>query len=153
MRFSLRGLNVRLGTGMLLGVALAHAGTIDGLDDPGRTPSVFIVVLKLDPDASLKNLALTDAQEVSAKSDKWRVAKAAADRAVTKIVDRLVQAHPQVKISAVLSSGQTPGFVMKASDADAEAIANEDDVAEVDTDSVLQNVTSANTPEPLRKRS
>jgi hypothetical protein len=34
-----------------------------------------------------------------------------------------------------------PGFVLKASDEDAKAIADEDDVKEVDADVLLRNVT------------
>jgi len=64
-----------------------------------------------------------------------------ADSEVAQIVSKLVQAHPHVKISAVMSHGQAPGFVLKASDDDAKAIANEDDVKEVDADVLLRNVT------------
>jgi hypothetical protein len=46
-----------------------------------------------------------------------------------------------VKVSAVMSHGQAPGFVLNASDEDAKAIANEDDVKEVDADILLRNVT------------
>ena len=56
--------------------------------------------------------------------------------------EKLAKAHPKVKISAVMSHGQAPGFVLKASDEDARTIADEDDVAEVNADVVVKNVTA-----------
>ena len=38
---------------------------------------------------------------------------------------KLVKTYPHVKISAVMSHGQAPGFALKASDEDAKAIADE----------------------------
>jgi hypothetical protein len=99
--------------GTLFGVSLSHAGALNGIDDPDRVSGSWIVVLK----------------------------KEAADSEVAQIVSKLMRAHPQVKISAVLNHGQAPGFIMKASDEDAKAIANEDDVKEVDADILLRNVT------------
>jgi len=98
------------------------------------------VVLKREHIVSL-NPVLTDAHEMTAKSDKWKAAKEAADSEVAQIVSKLLQAHPHVKISAVMSHGQAPGLVLNASDGDAKAIANEDDVKEVDADILLRNVT------------
>ena len=127
--------------GTLLGVSLSHAGALNRMDDPDRVPGAFIVVLKRDHIASPRNPVLTDAHEIAAKSDKWKAAKEAADSEVAQIVSKFVQAHPDVKISAVMSRGQAPGFVLKASDEDAKAIANEDDVKEVDAAVLVRNVT------------
>jgi hypothetical protein len=133
--------------GTLLAVSHAHAGTVNGMDDPDRVPGEFIVVLKRDHIGSLKNPALTDAHEIAIKSAKWQAAKAAADTEVAQIVGKLAKPHPHVRISAVMSRGQAPGFVLKASDEDAKAIANEDDVAEIDADIMLRNVTLSTKPE------
>jgi hypothetical protein len=127
--------------GALFGVSLSHAGALNGMDDPDRVSGKWIVVLKREHIVSLRNTVLTDAHEMTAKSDKWKAAKEAADSEVAQIVSKLLQAHPHVKISAVMSHGQAPGFVLNASDEDAKAIANEDDVKEVDADVLLRNVT------------
>ena len=133
---------------MLLGMTVVQAGTLNGMDDPDRVPGSFIVVLKIDHIVSLKNSVLSNAQETAVKSEKWRVAIAAADREISQIVNRLVQAHPLIQVSAVLSTGQSPGFAMKASDADAKAISDDVDVKEVDADVLLKDVTSRTKPGP-----
>jgi hypothetical protein len=127
--------------GTLFGASLSHAGALNGMDDPNRVSGKWIVMLKPEHIVSLRNPVLTDAREISTKSDKWKAAKEAADSEVAQIVSKLKQAHPQVKISVVMSHGQAPSFVLKASDEDAKAIANEDDVKEVDADVLLRNVT------------
>jgi hypothetical protein len=113
------------------------------MDDPDRVSGKWVVVLKREHIVSLRNSVLTDAREMTAKSDKWKAAKEAADSEVAQIVSQLMQAHPQVKIAAVMSHGQALGFVLKASDEDAKAIANQDDVKEVDADVLLRNVTQS----------
>jgi hypothetical protein len=72
---------------------------------------------------------LTDEREVASRSTNWQAAKTAADAEVAQMVAKLRKAHPHVQISAVMSHGQAPGFVLKASDQDAKAIADEDDVS------------------------
>jgi hypothetical protein len=132
-------------TGYICIVTNAAAGTINGIDDPNRVPGRFIVVLKRDHIISLRNPVLTDAREAAGSSENWLAAKAAADAEVAQMVANLKKSHPKVKISAVMSQGQLPRFVLKASDEDAKAIADEDDVAEVDADSSrgsIKNVTS-----------
>jgi hypothetical protein len=62
------------------------------------------------------------------------------------MVAKLRNAHPNVKISAVMSRGQAPGFVLKASDKDAKAIADEDDVAEVDADTTIDAIKNVTQP-------
>jgi hypothetical protein len=127
--------------GALFGGSLSHAGALNGMDDPNRVSGKWIVVLRSEHIVSLRNPLLSDAHEMAAQSDKWKAAKEAAVSEVAQIVSKLVQAHPHVKISAVLSHGLTPGFVLKASDEDAKAIANEEDVKEVDADILVRNVT------------
>jgi hypothetical protein len=45
-----------------------------------------------------------------------------------------------------MSRGQAPGFVLKASDKDAKAIADEDDVAEVDADTTIDAIKNVTQP-------
>jgi hypothetical protein len=150
MRTRLSGIKASLGivslAGTLFGVNPADAGTVIGMNDPDRVPGSFIVVLKRDHILSLKNPALTNAHEEANKSERWEAAKAAADAEVAQIVHRLATAHPHARISAVVSRGQAPGFVLKASDVDAKAIADDNDVAEVDADIMLRDVTLSNKP-------
>ena len=148
MRIGLAGLNIHLEMVALAGVLLgashhAHAGALNRASDPDRIPGKFIVVLKRDHIASLKNPVLTDPREIAAKSEKWKAAKAAADSEVAQIVRKLHQAHPHVEISAVMSRGRAPGFVLHASDEEAKAIADEDDVAEVDADIAVDAIKNA----------
>jgi hypothetical protein len=139
------GFKVYLGivavTGCLLAASHTPAGTLNGMDDPDRVPGEYIVVLKRDHIVSLKNRALTDVHEIAAKSEKWKDARAAADAEVAQIVNRLETAYPHIRISAVMSHGQAPGFVLRASDENARAIANDDDVEEVDAGVALKNLT------------
>jgi hypothetical protein len=155
MRIRFVGFKAYLGivslAGSLLVVSHAHAGTVSGMDDPNRVPGSFVVVLKRDHIVSLKNPVLTDPHEIAVKSEKWQAAKAAADSEVAQIVAKLTKAHPHVTISAVMSRGEAPGFVLRASDDDARAIAHEEDVAEVDADTMLRNVTLSNKPERSQK--
>jgi len=146
MRIGLAGLKVGLGLIALAGVLLcvsnhARAGSLNGMDDPDRVPGKYVVALKRDHILSLNNPALTDLHEIATKSEKWKKAKANADGEVAQMVFKLKAAHPNVRISAVTSDGKAPGFVLWGSDEDAKAIANEDDVAEVDADILLKNVT------------
>jgi hypothetical protein len=133
--------------GTFLVVSYAHAGALNGMDDPDRIPGQYLVGLKRDHIVSLNNTALTDAHEIKIKSEKWQAAEVAAAAEVAQIVSRLLKAHPNVKISAVLSEGKAPGFVLRASDEDARAIANDDDVAEVDAAVLLRNMISSDKPE------
>lgn len=115
---------------------VAHAGTVNGMDDPNRVPGSFLVVLKSEHIQALKNPALSNL----ADKDNWRAAVAAADTEVAHIVTKLRKAHPNVRITAVMSHGAAPGFVLHASDDDAKAIADDDDVKEVDADSTIDAV-------------
>jgi hypothetical protein len=153
MRTRLAGSNVYLWVIALAGSFLAetsiYAGTLNGMGDPARIPGKFIVVLKRDHIASLRNPMLTDEREIASRSTNWQAAKTAADAEVAQMVAKLRKAHPHVQISAVMSHGQAPGFVLKASDQDAKAIADEDDVSEVDADSpsdAVKNVTATTGP-------
>jgi hypothetical protein len=132
--------------GTIMGVSLSHAGALNGLDDRDRVPGMWIVVLKREHIVSLRNPALTDAREIVGRSANWQAAKAAADAEVAQMVAKLRNAHPNVKISAVMSRGQAPGFVLKASDKDAKAIADEDDVAEVDADTTIDAIENVTQP-------
>jgi hypothetical protein len=147
------GVNVYLGIVALAATLLgmgnhAHARTVNGIDDPDRVPGAFIVLLKRDHILSLNNPVLTSANEIATKSAKWQAAKAAVDTEVAQMVGKLAKGHPDVRISSVLSEGKAPGFVLKASDEEAKAIANEDDVAEVDVSVRIKNVTSTNNQTP-----
>jgi subtilisin family serine protease len=153
MRIKLAGFDVCLwvvGLAAVLTVVSghAHAGALNGMDDPDRVRGSFIVVLKRDHIVSLNNPVLTDAHEIATRSEKWKAAKAAADAEVAQMVGKLAKAHPQVRISAVMSRGKSPGFVLKASEEEAKALSNEDDVAEVDADVVLKNVTLSTNQSP-----
>jgi hypothetical protein len=53
--------------GTLLGASNhAHAGTLNGMDDPDRVPEAFKVVLKRDHILSLNNPVLTSVNEITA---------------------------------------------------------------------------------------
>jgi hypothetical protein len=121
--------------GALAGIAQdAQAGTLKGMNDPDRIPGAFIVMLRRDRIVSLKNPVLADPHEKAVNSPKWQAAAAAVNTEVAQVVRKLAKAHPHVRIGAVMSEGTSPGFVLKASDEDARAMANEEDVAEVDAD-------------------
>jgi hypothetical protein len=122
-----------MGTVAGIGTA-AHAGTLKGMNDPDRVPGAFIVMLKRDRIVSLKNPVLADPHEKAIRSPKWQAATAAVNTEVAQVVRKLAKAHPHVRVGAVMSEGSSPGFVLKASDEDARAMANEEDVAEVDAD-------------------
>jgi len=118
--------------GTLLVVSHANAGALNGMDDPDRVPRQYIVNLKRDHVASLNNPVLTDKSELKRhiKSEQWRAADAAVDAEVAQIVSRLQKAHPNAKITTVMS--HVPCFVVEdASDEEAKAIAEDDDVAVV----------------------
>lgn len=120
--------------GILTGMSHANAGTLKGMNDPDRVPGAFIVMLKRERIVSLKNPVLADPHEKAIRSPKWQAAAAAVNTEVAQVVRRLAKAHPHARVGAVMSEGSSPGFVLKASDEDARAMANEDDVAEVDAD-------------------
>lgn len=156
MRIKLTGLRGCPGIIAIAGLVLCessyvHAGTLNGMDDPDRVPGEYIVTLKRDHIFSLNNPALTDAHEIVTQSEKWKKARAGAEGEVAQMAFKLKAAYPDVQISAVMSYGKAPGFVLTASDEDAKAIANEDDVAEVDAVIVLKNVTLNTSRSPAPK--
>ncbi len=127
---------------LLLGTSsFVHAGTLKGMNDPNRVPGAFIVMLRRDHIVALGNPVLIDPHEKSIKSPKWQAATAAVDTEVAQMVRKLAKAHPHARVAAIMSEGMSPGFVLKASDEDARAMANEADVAEVDADMLLKKTT------------
>jgi hypothetical protein len=126
----------------LAGSTCVQAGALKGMHDPDRVPGTFIVMLNRDHIVALRNPALIDPHEKAVKSPKWQAAIAAVNTEVAQMVRKLAKSHPHVRVSTVMSEGTSPGFVLKASDEDALAIANEPDVTEVDADMLPRNRTS-----------
>ena len=123
----------------LAGGTSVQAGALKGMHDPDRVPGTFIVMLNRDHIVALRNPALVDPHEKAVKSPKWQAATAAVNTEVAQMVRKLAKAHPHVRVSTVMSEGTSPGFVLKASDEDALAMANEPDVTEVDADMLPRN--------------
>ena len=111
---------------------------------PHRVPWAFRVELKRERIISFKRLDHIDPQEINTHSAKWLVAMAAIDAEIAKIVAKLAKAHPHVQISSV-SGRNDPGFLLRGSDEEARAMADEADVESVESlgaaDELIENVT------------
>jgi hypothetical protein len=133
-----------VGTGALLSLSsFAQAGTIIGIDNPHRVPGEFIVKLRAGCLASLNNPTLKDGQH-SIDSPEWQVARAAVDAEIARMVDKLIKAHPHVRITRSSTPEVDQTLHMKASDKDARAVADGADVESVeslDGDTVIKNIT------------
>ena len=124
--------------------AIASAGTVLGMDGPHRVPWAFRVELKRERIISFKKLEHIDSQEMNTHSAKWLAAMATIDAEIAQIVTKLAKAHPHVRISSV-SGRNDPGFLLRGSDEEARAMADEADVESVESlgaaDEVIENVT------------
>jgi hypothetical protein len=124
--------------------AIANAGTVRGMDGPHSVPWAFRVELKRERIISFKRLEHIGPQEINTHSAKWLAAMAAIDAEIAQIVTKLAKAHPRVQISSV-SGRNDPGFLLRGSDEEARAMADEADIESVESlgaaDEVIENST------------
>jgi hypothetical protein len=112
---------------LLFSGAIASAGTVRGMDEPHRVPWAFRVELKRERIVSFKRLEHIDSQEINTHSARWLAAMATIDAEIAQIVTKLAKAHPHVQISSV-SGRNDPGFLLRGSDEEARAMADEADI-------------------------
>jgi hypothetical protein len=129
---------------LFLSGAIANAGTVRGMDGPHSVPWAFRVELKRERIISFKKLKHIDSQEINTHSAKWLAAMATIDAEIALIVIKLAKAHPHVQISSV-TGRNNPSFLLRGSDEEARAMADEADVESVESlgaaDEVIENVT------------
>ena len=129
---------------LLFSGAITKAGTVRGMDGPHRVPWAFRVELKRERIISFKRLEHIDSQEINSHSAKWLAAMATIDAEIAHIVTKLAKAHPRVQISSV-TGRNNPGFLLRGSDEEARAMADEADIESVESlgaaDEVIENVT------------
>jgi hypothetical protein len=114
------------------------------MDGPHRVPWAFRVELKRERIISFKKLEHIGPENIKAHSAKWLAAMATIDAEIAKIVTRLAKAHPHVQISSV-TGRNNPSFVLRGSDEEANAMADEADVESVESlgaaDELIENAT------------
>jgi hypothetical protein len=124
--------------------ATANAGTVRGMDGPHRVPWAFRVELKRERIMSFKRLEHIGPEEINTHSVKWLAVMATIDAEISQIVTRLAEAHPHVQISSV-TGRNNPSFLLRGSDEEARAMADEADVESVESlgaaDELIENVT------------
>ena len=124
--------------------AIANAGTVRGMDGPHSVPWAFRVELKRERIISFRRLEHIGPEEINTHSAKWLAAMATIDAEIAQIVTRLAKAHPHVQISSV-TGRNNPSFLLRGSDEEARAMADEADVESVEslgaTDELIENVT------------
>lgn len=124
--------------------AVANAGTVRGMDGPHSVPWAFRVELKRERIISFKRLEHIGQEEINIHSAKWLTAMASIDAEIAQMVIRLAKAHPHVRISSV-TGRNNPSFLLRGSDEDARAMADEADVESVESlgtaDEVIENST------------
>jgi hypothetical protein len=129
---------------LFLSGGVANAGTVSGMDGPHRVPWAFRVELKRERIISFKKLEHIGPENIKAHSAKWLAAMATIDAEIAKIVTRLAKAHPHVQISSV-TGRNNPSFVLRGSDEEANAMADEADVESVESlgaaDELIENAT------------
>ena len=117
---------------LFLSGAIANAGTVSGMDEPHRVPWAFRVELKRERIMSSKKLDHIGSEDIKTHSAKWLAAMATIDAEIAQIVTRLTKAHPHVQISSV-TGGNDPSFLLRGSDEQARAMADESDVDSVES--------------------
>ena len=114
------------------------------MDEPHRDPLAFRVELKRERIISYKRLEHIGPEEINTHSAKWLAAMATIDAEIAQIVTRLAKAHPHVQISSV-TGRNNPSFLLRGSDEDARAMADEADVESVESlgaaDRLIENAT------------
>jgi hypothetical protein len=129
---------------LFLSGALANAGTVRGMEAPHRVPWAFRVELKRERIISFKRLEHIGPEEINTHSAKWLAAMATIDAEIAQIVTRLAEAHPHGQISSV-TGRKNPSFLLRGSDEEARAMADEADVESVESlgaaDELIENVT------------
>jgi hypothetical protein len=129
---------------LFLSGAVANAGTVRGMDGPHHVPWVFRVELKRERIISFKRLEQVGPEDINTHSAKWLAAMASIDAEIAQIITRLAKAHPHVRISSV-TGRNNPSFLLRGSDEEARAMAEEADVESVESlgaaDELLENVT------------
>jgi hypothetical protein len=117
---------------LLLSGAVANASTVSGLDGPHRVPWAFRVELKRERIMSFKALDHIGSKDINTHSARWLAAMATIDAEIAQIVTRLAKAHPHVQISSV-TGRSNPSFVLRGSDEEAKAMADEAYVESVES--------------------
>jgi len=129
---------------LFLSGAIAIAGTVSGMDGPHRVLWAFRVELKRERIMSFKKLDHIGSEDIKTHSAKWLAAMATIDAEIAQIVTRLAKAHPHVQISSV-TGRNNPSFVLRGSDEEAKAMADEADVGSVESlgaaDELIENST------------
>ena len=129
---------------LLFSGATANAGTIRGMDGPHRVPWAFRVELKRERIISFKRLEHIGPEDINTHSAKWLAAMATIDAEIAQIVTKLARVHPHVQISSV-TGRNNPSFLLRGSDEEARAMADEADIESVESlgaaDEVIENAT------------
>jgi hypothetical protein len=129
---------------LFLSGAIANAGTVRSMDGPYSVPWAFKVELKRERIISFKRLERIDRDEMHTHSTKWLAAMANIDAEIAQIVTRLAKRHPHVRISSVTGRND-PSFLLRGSDEEARAMADEADVESVESigaaDELIENAT------------
>jgi hypothetical protein len=114
------------------------------MDGPHSVPWAFRVELKRERIISFKRLEHIGPEEINTHSAKWLAAIATIDSEIAYMVTRLAKAHPHVQISSV-TGRNNPSFLLRGSDEEARAMADEADVESVESlgaaDELIENVT------------
>jgi hypothetical protein len=114
------------------------------MDGPHSVPWAFKVELKRERIISFKRLEHIDRDEMHTHSTKWLAAMANIDAEIAQIVTRLAKRHPLVRISSVTGRND-PSFLLRGSDEEARAMADEADVESVESigaaDELIENAT------------
>lgn len=129
---------------LFLSGAIANAGNVRGMDGPHSAPWAFRVELKRERIISFKRLEHISREEINTHSAKWLVTMASIDAEIAQMVTRLAKAYPHVQISSV-AGRNNPSFLLRGSDEDARAMADEADIESVESlgaaDEVIENST------------